>query len=589
MTTGMNLAAHWHELAVTQLDAGRLDEAERCCRAVLEIEPRHAKALANLGAVLQRTGRAEEAARSYRAALEVDPRLAQAWFNLGTLFLAAQQPAAAIEPLQRAVGLEPGQAPWHGALGSAFSAAHRPLDAKASLERALELDPMLAPAHEVLAGCLLDMGDADAAVRLFRRAHELGVESAGSNALMALNYAAGREPEAIFREHVAWAGRLDRVPGRLKSPNVPDAERKLRVGYLSPDFRSHAMAYFVEAVFARHDPSRIALACYSDAAVEDAVTARLRALAHEWHPIAGLDDAAVARQIRADRIDILVDLAGHSAGGRRMRLLAGRPAPVQASWLGYLNTTGLAAMDYRITDRHACPEEWQRLHTERLVRMPDSQWCYAPDPRAPEPGPLPALRTGAVTFGSFHNFAKVAPVVGLWSRVLKAVPRSRLLMLAAGMEQLFPALARQFEGLGVERGRIEVRGRVSIEEYFALHHQVDINLDAFPYTGGTTTCHSLWMGVPVVTLCGDSVVSRGGASVLSAAGMPQWIAQSEAEYIGIATRLAGDLQQLAGLRRSLRGHVARTPLTDAVRFTQALEEAYRAMWRSWCATHADLG
>jgi predicted O-linked N-acetylglucosamine transferase (SPINDLY family) len=576
----------WHRLSVAHFDAGHLDEVARCCRRVLEIDPRHAKAHANLGAVLQRCGANGEADRHYREAIASDPTLAPPRFSLALLLLANGRSDEAIEQMRRAVALDPGRAEWHAILGEACGDAERPLDARSSLETALRLAPDSVGAHVQLGCCLLESGDAPGAETHFRRALEIapGQPAAASNLLFALNYVFDARPEAIFAEHAAWGQGISRGLAVRACENDPSPERRLRVGYVSPDLRDHALAYFIEPVLARHDRTWFDVVCYSDAAREDSVTSRLRRHASLWRESVGLDAAALAQRIREDRIDILVDLAGHSVGGKRMPVFALKPAPLQATWLGYLNTTGLPAIDYRITDANACPQGWERYHTEQLVRLPDSQWCFAADASAPPVGPLPAGRDGTVTFGSLHNLAKVSPqVVALWSRLLQRVQGSRLLMLAPGREQSSARLAEQFAGHGVDAARVEFTGRLPIAGYLELHNRIDINLDAFPYTGGTTTCHSLWMGVPVVTMQGATVVSRGGASLLNAVGLPELVAEGETQYLDIAEHLAKDLKRLALLRSDLRQRVAQSPLMDAARFTGNLETAYRNIWRRWCA------
>lgn len=578
----------WHKLAVAHFDAGRLDEAASCCRRVLEIDPSHAKALANLGAVLHRQGARDEAARHYRGAIAADPALAPPHFSLGVLLLAEGRRDEAIEQMQRAVALDPGQAEWHAILGEACNKAFRTVEALSSLEAALRLAPESASAHEQLGCCLLEFGDVPRAVEQFRHAVKWASipQTEASNLLFALNYLFDGQPETIYAEHLAWGRGIARTMRSRAYANDPSPERRLRVGYLSPDFREHPLAYFIEPVLARHDRLRVEAICYSDNPGDDAVTARLRGHANLWRDAANLDAVGLAQRIRDDRIDILVDLAGHSAGGKRLSLFALEPAPLQASWLGYLNTTGLPAMDYRITDATACPLGWERFHSERLLRLPDSQWCFAADANSPPVGPLPASRDGTITFGSLHNLAKVSPqLVALWSRLLQRVRGSRLLLFAPG-RQSFASVARQFAAHGIDAARIEFSGRLPVRDYLELHNRIDVNLDAFPYTGGTTTCHSLWMGVPVVTMQGDTVVSRGGASLLNAVGLPELVAGSEAQYLDIAERLAGDLQGLALLRDGLRARMAQSPLMDAKRFTANLESAYRDIWRRWCAASA---
>ena len=579
-------AGYWFGRGIERLDAGLFEEAEICYRKVLEIEPGHAKAKVNLGMLFQRRGQENEAERCYRDALATDPGLAQAWFNLGTVELDREKPAAALDHFRKAVRLEPGVADWHSALGSAYQRAGHPLDALASLQIAIQRNPKLTNAHIDQGVCFLNLGDAASAVASFRRARELepSMHSASSNFLFALNFVPGLGPDAVFQEHVEWGRQVTRQAPKKEHGNELNPDRKLRIGYLSPDFREHALSFFIEPILDRHDRSRFEAVCYSDVEREDAVSRRLRGVGALWRSTAGWGDDRLAEQMRHDGIDILVDLAGHSAGGRRMLLLAAKPAPVQVSWLGYLNTTGLATVDYRITDWHAAPKEMERYHTERLIRMPVSQWCYRPPAGAPEVGPLPAVHNGAITFGSFHNLAKVTPqVVALWATILRDVPDSRLIVAAHGADHLAERMGAQFRAHGVDPGRIEGRGGMPLDAYLSLHNRVDISLDAFPYAGGTTTFHSLWMGVPVITFGGENVVSRGGVSILSAMGLHELIGRDERHYATIAVELARDRERLGRMRRELRPRLARSPLMDAARYTAALESAYREMWRACCA------
>jgi predicted O-linked N-acetylglucosamine transferase (SPINDLY family) len=337
-------------------------------------------------------------------------------------------------------------------------------------------------------------------------------------------------------------------------------------------------------VLERHDRDRLEVVFYSDVEAEDELTFRLRALADVWLRTAWLTNDELEERIRADRIDILVDLTGHTTGGARMPLFARKPAPVQVTWLGYLNTTGLDAMDYRISDGRACPDWMDAYHSERVVRLPHCQWCYDPLGRWPEVGPLPAGGGGPITFGSFNNLPKVVPeVLALWGLLLREVPDSRLIMLGAGLDQIGARFAGRLAAAGADPARVQFFDRMPLDRYFALHNSIDINLDSFPFTGGTTTFHSLWMGVPVVTLAGRHVASRGGASILHALGLPDLIADSERRYVEIAASLAADRPRLAKLRASLRQRLQRSELMNAARFTSALESAYREMWRTWCA------
>lgn len=578
-------AGCWYKLGVARLELGMLEPAEECYRMALSLEPGHAKANINLGVILQQRGALDEAERCYRAALELDARQSQAWFNLGIVFLDRGRAADALEYLLKAVQLDEGKAQWHSALASAHTKVGRPLDALASVQNALRVGPALAIAHDQLALCLLETGDARGAVAAARRAEELDpdLHTAGSNLLFALNFIPGLKPKEIYREHLSWA-RKHTAGSVVQQPGRGGVDKKLRIAYLSPDLRRHSVAFFMEPVLRWHDRSCFEVVCYSDADVEDDVSRHLRALPVTWHATAKLTNEVLAQRIREDSIDILVDLAGHTAGGKRMRLFAAKPAPMQASWLGYLNTTGLEAMDYRITDWHACPEGMERFHTERLMRMPHSQWCFDQFIEAPPVGPLPSAQSGAVTFGSFHNLIKLTPpLLELWARLLRRMAASRLLIVARGAEQLAERIAAVFLAHGVEPQRIEFIGHVPLQTYLSLHNRVDINLDAFPYSGGTTTFHSLWMGVPVVTLKGETVVSRGGVSVMTVLGLEELIADAENQYVEICASLAANPQRLGALRAELRQRLAGSPLSDGVRFTRDLEAAYRDMWRNRCA------
>lgn len=547
-----NDAALWYRLGIARLDSGLLEQSELCWRKVLALDPRHARASVNLGLVLQHTGRGDEALQCYRDGVAADPALAQAWFNLGALLLERRQPADAVEPLRAALQLEPGQAGWHAALGSALSEAGSPRDAVKSLHNALQLDPTLHRAH--------------------------------SEMLHALNLIPELTPQRIHEEHMEWARRHAGSAPVREHGNRREPERRLRVGYLSADFRDPSVSFCMQPVLAWHDHSGFDIFCYSDAMAEDPVSWRLRARHVTWRATAGLSDAQLAEEIREDRVDLLVDLAGHSAGGRRMPVFARKPAPVQAGWLAYPCTTGLDAMDYRITDRYACPDGVERYYAERLVRLPGSQWCFKPEFDAPDVGPLPSILQQAVTFGALHDLAALTPeVIALWARLLKSVPGSRLIIAARGADRPAARVLEKFAAAGVEPARIEALGDLSAASRLQLHGRIDINLDVFPWSGAAAALGSLWMGVPVVTLQGPASASRNAAGILNEVGLRELVAETEDRYLETAAALAGDRERLARLRGELRGRLERSELMQAERFTRGLEIAYRQMWRSWCA------
>jgi predicted O-linked N-acetylglucosamine transferase (SPINDLY family) len=352
----------------------------------------------------------------------------------------------------------------------------------------------------------------------------------------------------------------------------------LSVGYVSAHFRRHAVAVFLEPVLAAHDHSAVRVFCYSDVRCPDEVTARFKAHADVWRDVAGLSDEQLAEQVRADRLDILVDLAGHIAGNR-MLLFARKPAPIQVTYLGYQATTGLATMDYRLTDAVADPPgQTEAFHTEKLFRLPRAFFCYRPPMEMPPVSELPARSAGHVTFASMNNFAKVSPrCLALWARLLKAVPGSRLALLIAGGAPNAGRILPAFTQAGVDGSRIEFVGRLGLQQYLEMYRRIDILLDPMPFSGHTTTCDALWMGVPVVTLAGPAYVSRMTASVLAHLPLPELIAQSAEQYLAIAAGLATDLDRLADLRRRLRGMMQQSCISDAAGFARDLEAAYQRM------------
>jgi predicted O-linked N-acetylglucosamine transferase (SPINDLY family) len=405
----------------------------------------------------------------------------------------------------------------------------------------------------------------------------------GSNLLFTLNSVPGLDPRQVRDEHAAWG----RMHARAQHAHVrPAAGEVIRLGYVSADFCTHALASFVEPVLRRHDRSQFRVFCYNNGRNRDAVTERLQASADVWREIQAWPDDAAAQAIRADRIDILIDVSGHTSGNR-LQLFARKPAPVQLSYLGYLNTTGMAAIDYRVTDACADPAGLSdQAHTERLLRLPQTLWCYEPPADAPPVCAPPALQRGYVTFASFNHIAKLNQrVLELWASVLREVPGSRLLVLAVPDD----AAAARIRGAlaGIDPGRVSTLARLGRADYWRQFAGVDIALDPFPYSGGATTCDTLWMGVPVVTLAGDYGFSRSGVSILANTGMHQLIAGTADEYRKLALGLAGDLESLRRLRLSLRQRMLASPLLDAPAYVRALEAGYQQIWRQWCSQQGE--
>lgn len=573
--------------AMQHYQAGRLQQALDCCQEVLCQHPDLAEVHHSLGALLVELGRLDKAAEAFEHAVRLRPAWAEPLHRLGDVLQEQGRLAEATRTFEQALSLEPGSARALGNLGAVLEQQGRFDEALECYRRALAVRPDSAPVLNNLGTLYYQAGRLDEAIAAYRRAVALqpNFAVAGSNLLCCLNYVEGLDPAAVRAEHEVWA-QQHAVPALTVHSQEPDPERRLRIGYVSPDFRAHSVAWFIEPVLRSHDAERFEVYCYASVARSDEVTARLKRLCPHWREIRHLTEARAVEAVRADGIDILVDLAGHTSHNRLL-LFARKPAPVQVTWLGYPNTTGMRAIDYRLTDVWADPpgttEAW---HTEELVRLPRCFLAYQPPGESPDPGALPADRAGGVTFGSFNNISKVTPeTVSLWAEVLRGASGSRLLLKsgALAVESVRQRLADQFGEHGVAPDRLQMHGAFpSHWNHLEMYRQVDIGMDTYPYHGTTTTCEALWMGVPVLTLAGRTHVSRVGASLLENAGLGELVVDSRERYVRLALALAEDRARLRQWRAGLREQMARSALTDAARFTRNLEEAYWRMWRRWC-------
>lgn len=534
----------------------------------------HAEALRQ-----HQAGALAEAEALYRQALALNPDLADSLHLLGVLRIQQGRAEEAVGLIRRAIALQGQAAGYHSNLGAALRILGRLEEAIAAFQRAVELAPDYAEAHSNLGTALRGQGLLAEAADCFRRAVALqpNYAVAHSNLLLCLNYLDDIAPADLFAEHLRW--------GEQHAPTIARPARRsikgrpIRVGYVSPDLRDHSVAHFIEPLLRHHDPSVVQSVCYAGVARPDAVTARLQGLAGVWRSTIGLSDAALAEQIRADEIDILVDLAGHTAGNRLL-VFAQRPAPVQVTWLGYPNSTGLRAMDFRLVDSVTDPagiaDQWA---SEQLLRVPGGFLCYQPPEGAPEVAPAPVSRNGFVTFGSFNNPSKLTPAtLGAWGRLLIDLPGSRLLLKGQsfadpGARDRFVA---SFTALGIEPSRIDLRAQTpGAADHLALYGEIDLALDPFPYNGATTTCEALWMGVPVVTLLGERHAARVGASLLTQMGLSEWIAADLQAYHAIALSLAQDPVKMAAARRGLRARMAASSLCNGADFARKLEALYQ--------------
>jgi protein O-GlcNAc transferase len=576
-----NYAQAFNNLGMVLWEAGQLEEAIICHRQAARLAPTHPDAHYNLGNVLSAAHKYSEAAAAYQQAIRLKPDHAQAYTNLGNTFKEMGRFDEAIACYQRVLAVKPDHADAYYNLGSAFHDKEQFDEASSAYRQALRYKPELAKGHNNLANALKDTGRLDEAISSYREALRLNPDypKAHSNLILAMHYDPNSDASVIAAEAAHWNERHAEPLKKFIQPhaNNRDANRRLRIGYVSADFCVHASAFFLLPLFRNHDREQVELFCYSQGNHADEANRQIREVAGHWREIAPMSDEAVAQGIRDDKIDILVDLKLHTADNR-LPIFARKPAPVQVSWLGYPGITGVDAIDYRLSDPYLKPEGTD----PRCLRLPNTFWCYDPVVKDPAVSALPREANGYVTFGCLNNFFKVnEPVARLWASVLNAVERSRLIVLCPAGSHRETFLAK-LEQRGIGRDRVELVPRIVRGKYLEHFNRIDIGLDTFPYNGHTTSLDSLWMGVPFVTLIGQTAVGRGGFSQLSNIGLPELAARTLDEYLQIAVDLANDVPRLAELRRTLRGRMETSPLMDAPAFARAIEVAYRQMWTNWC-------
>jgi predicted O-linked N-acetylglucosamine transferase (SPINDLY family) len=564
-------------------DRGQHHLALEIYREAARIAPEYPRTALNIGNALQSLGRTDEAERAYRDAVAFDPGFAYARFNLGVLLAAGGNVAEAKHELLTALREQPDLVEAHIALADVLEAEGDLHDAAAHLRRALELRPRYAGAAYNLGLVLLGMNAFAEAEHWFLRAREYDpVAAAGAlgDFCWELNYRGDLSPETIFREHV----RIGRTIARLAGPEFRNwprskAHDRLRVGYVSADFRLHPVGLIVDQVLRLHDRAAFATYCYSNNDYDDDVARSIRQSCSQWQTIAHLDDEALADLIRQDEIDILVDLSTHSKGSR-LPVFARKVAPIQVDWVGYLNTSGLSAMDYRLCDHHTDPVgETESLYTEELMRLPHSQWCYRPMAEVDVPASRPSDTAERIVFGSFNQYRKVGEeCLDLWCRILARLPHAELRILDFDGPRATRTLLERLAARGIAPNRVTVLGRLGVPDYFRAVGSVDIALDTFPYNGATTTLDALWMGTPVVVLKGDRSIARGGYSIMQSAGLPELATTSVDDYVSVNTRLALDASWRKSLSARLRSTLVASPLMNGRQFVVDLEAAFRSMW-----------
>jgi len=604
-------------VAATLLEMGHIPDAIKGFKASLDVSPGFSRGAFGLGTAYRAARQLDDAIEAYRLAVRLDPKYADAFVNLGLLLVEKGDSTSAIEAYNQAIALNPRYAEAYNNLAVALHYQQRTIEVIEALRKALELQPNYPGALNNLAMAYEDLGRQDEALETYRRAVEMAPDLevvcnnygnalresgriadavkqfqsmlarqpsalAAGNLMFAINAHPDFDPVRIRDEHRKWdqqyAVPFYGVPRPY--PNTKEPNRRIRIGYVSGDFNQHPVGRFLQQLFVNHDASQLEIFCYSEGRRHDVVTEVLQKHAHHWRTTLGLADEQVIAQVRADRIDILVDLAMHTKDNRLM-IFAPKPAPVQVTYLAYAGTTGLSAMDYRLTDVYLDPPgQHDEFYVEKSVRLPHSYWCYEALPEATALAPRTTPVNGPITFGSLNNFWKVNPsVVAVWKEIFARLPDSRLILHAREGSHRQELL----RGLGLDESRARFELRTDAARYFALYNELDIALDPFPYPGGTTTCDALFMGVPVVTLAGQSAVSRGGVSILSNIGLQEFIAANKQEYVDVAVRIANDAARRSSLRATLRKQMQESPLMNAKQFAKDVEAAFRWMWRQWCA------
>jgi protein O-GlcNAc transferase len=568
---------------------GRLPEAAGSYRAALVVASNSPGVENNLGNVLRQSGQADEAAAAYRRAIDLAPGYIEALGNLGSLLTSVGRFDEAIDYLQRALALRPDDLAAHANLGSALSFRRDYAGAERHYRAAIASDADFAVAHAGLGDVLGKLGRTEAAAESYQAALKLKPDDPATlSALLFLrNYSSDANPAEMTATARAYGDVVGRgIPAPQPYANDPDPERRLRIGLVSGDFRAHAVSSFLRGVLPALWGGRLDLFAYATSALRDQATETLAGMVGHWRDAAGLDNEALAATIRADAIDILIDLSGHTMFNR-LPVFARRPAPVQVTWLGYSGTTGLGAIDYILGDRWVTPDSEVAQLAETPWRLPDSYLCFAPPALPVEVGPAPADDGGPITFGSFNNINKLSELtIAAWARVLGDVPESRLLLKHRMLEDadIATGLCARFTAHGIRAERLLLKGRdPTAEAHLRSYDLVDIALDPFPYNGTTTTVEALWMGVPVLGLKGERFIAHVGESILHTAGLGDWVTSDADAYVAKATAFAADRRALAALRQDLRPQLLASPLCDAPRFARHLETAFHAMWKLWCA------
>lgn len=574
---------------VALLDLGQSAEAEKAAESALESYPDAAPLHLNLGSAYLQQGNGYLAAQSYRKALELEPGFGEAHFNLAVLYGDTEHLGEAIDFLNKEIESRGETVDLLNRLAIAYMAKLSFVKSEETCRKILAMQPEFAPVYITLGNVLSLMGNCQGAQDAYLRALDLRPDDfrVHSNLLFESNYLYSCSTRAIFEKHLEWARKHEQplLSQRKQILPEPGPQRRLKIGYVSPDFLSHPVGYLIRGIIRHHDKENFEIHCYAHVARPDSLTNEIRQSVDVWHDTTGLNDVALADKVVEDRIDILVDLVGHTAG-HRLPLFALKPAPVQVTWLGYFHSTGMESIDYFITDPFTSPRDGGQYFSEIPVYLPHTRFCYSPPGYAPAVAEPPFLKNGFITFGCFNKLAKMTDeTVAAWAQILERLPDARLWLKSAALNEaaVCEQVRNRFLARGIDPERIELHPPSGHLEMFNEYGEIDIALDPFPYTGGITTFEALWMGVPVITLAGKGVVARQSVSALANLGLTDLAFETIPQYVEGAVELASDKDRLQELRQTLRPVMEQSPLCELAGFTRDLENLYRRMWHAWCA------
>lgn len=567
---------------------GQLAEATHYCQHALSLNPNLSEAYTTLGSIAKDQGQLTTAVEHYHKALAINPQSVTAYNNLGIIYQQQGDLEQAIRCYQQALSLNPQQAETYNNLGIIYNELGQLSQAVLYYQEALKLSPDYAEAHSNLGTSLLDRGESEMALQHYRKAFEIKPHyaAAHSNYVYALNFLPEYDLTQLYQAHQAFQQQQTASLQHYAHKNNLDPNKRLKIGYYSPDFRKHSLTYFVLPILVHHQHEQFEIYCYYNNTKIDDITQKIQQCADHWIPCVGWTDEQLAEKIHQDEINILVDFSGHT-GRNHLLTFARKPAPIQYfHTIGYSNTTGLTAIDYRITDSYVDPPDVaSQYSSEALMCMPHSYYCYSPNVETPPVNDLPALQKGYVTLGSFNAYSKLNDqTLGWWAEMLRALPQAKLKLLAKSFidTEVKQQTLEKFKALGIAYERLQLGYASSTEETLAHYHQVDIALDTYPFNGATTTCQALWMGVPVLTLVGHTPAARAGLSILSAVGLKEWITYTPENYIATCIQLAQQREALQTIRQHLRSQTQTSPLMDGESYTHYLETHYRIAWQAWC-------